>query len=69
MPDPTTMYGDISPRTAAYAAAQLLKRALPLMVTERWGQAKPLPSNASITLPVVATNDNRFFRLATPQLP
>ena len=28
-----------------------------------------LPSNASILLPVTTTNDKRFFRLATPQLP
>lgn len=28
-----------------------------------------LPSNITISVPVAATNDKRFFRLATPQLP
>ena len=40
---PTTVYGDISPRTAAYASKELLERANPLLVLERFGQAKPLP--------------------------
>lgn len=42
---PTTVYGDISPRTAAYASKELLERANPLLVLERFGQAKPLPEN------------------------
>jgi len=44
---PTTAYGDISPRTAAYASKELLKRALPYLVFEKFGQAKPLPANNS----------------------
>lgn len=50
MGDITTLFGDISPRTAAFAAAGMLKRALPLLVTERWGQAKPLPQKSSKTM-------------------
>ena len=41
----TTTYGDISPRTAAYAARELLKRALPFLVLERFGQSRPIPKN------------------------
>ena len=43
----TTAYGDISPRTAAYAEKELLKRALPYLVLEKFGQAKALPANNS----------------------
>lgn len=43
----TTVYGDISPRTAAYAEKELLKRALPFLVLEKFGQAKPLPEHNS----------------------
>lgn len=42
-----TVYGDITPRTAAYAVAQLLKRALPYLVLEKWGQAYPIPTNST----------------------
>lgn len=42
-----TNYGDISPRTAAYAEKELLKRAIPFMVLEKFGQSKALPSNSS----------------------
>jgi len=45
-----TKYGDISPRTAAYAEKELLKRALPFMVIEKFGQAKALPANNSKTI-------------------
>jgi N4-gp56 family major capsid protein len=45
-----TTYGDISPRTAAYAEKELLKRALPFLVLEKFGQAKPLPANNSKTI-------------------
>jgi N4-gp56 family major capsid protein len=44
-----TTYGDISPRTAAYAVAQMLKRALPHLVLERWGQSQPIPKNSTKT--------------------
>ena len=43
----STVYGDISPRTAAYAEKELLKRGLPYLVLEKFGQAKPLPDNSS----------------------
>lgn len=42
-----TKFGDISPRTAAYAEKELLKRAIPFMVLEKFGQSKPLPGNSS----------------------
>jgi N4-gp56 family major capsid protein len=44
---PSTTYGDISPRTAAYAEKELLKRGLPFLVLEKFGQAKPLPANST----------------------
>lgn len=40
-------YGDISPRTAAYAAKKLLKRGLPYLVLEKFGQAHPLLAHNS----------------------
>jgi N4-gp56 family major capsid protein len=43
----TTIYGDISARTAAYAEKELLKRGLPYLVIEKFGQAKPLPDHSS----------------------
>lgn len=46
----TTTYGDIGPRTAAYAAKELLKRGLPYLVIEKFGQAKALPANNSKTI-------------------
>lgn len=46
----TNLYGDISPRTAAYAAKELLKRGIPYLVLEKFGQAKPLPGNSSKTM-------------------
>jgi len=47
---PTTAYGDISPRTAAYAAKELLDRATPHLVIEKFGQSKPLPKKSSKTI-------------------
>ena len=44
---PITLYGDISPRTAAFAAADLLRRGMPHLVLEKFGQAKVLPENRS----------------------
>jgi N4-gp56 family major capsid protein len=44
---PQTAYGDISPRTAAYAEKELLKRAIPFMVLEKFGQSKTLPAHNS----------------------
>jgi N4-gp56 family major capsid protein len=40
-------YGDITPRTAAYAVKELLTRAEPMLVLEKFGQTKPLPSNVT----------------------
>ncbi|WP_105133478.1 N4-gp56 family major capsid protein [Burkholderia sp. BE12] len=42
-----TQYGDISPRVAAYAVSQLLKRGLPYLVLEKFGQTYPIPNNAT----------------------
>ena len=42
-----TTYGDISPRVAVYAMKRLLKRAMPYLVLERFGQARPLPRKHS----------------------
>lgn len=44
-----TLYGDISPRTAAFAAKELLKRGIPYLVFEKFGQAKSLAANNSKT--------------------
>lgn len=46
----TTEFGDISPRTAVYASKELLKRGFPFLQIEKFGQAKPLPSNSSKTI-------------------
>jgi N4-gp56 family major capsid protein len=40
-----TTYGDITPRTAAFVAVELLTRALPYLCLEKFGQAKTLPAN------------------------
>ena len=40
-------YGDISPRTAAYVVKQLLERAAPVMLIEKFGQAHPIPQNST----------------------
>lgn len=45
-----TSYGDISPRTAAYAAKEMLKRGMPYLVLEKFGQSKPLPKNSTDTV-------------------
>jgi N4-gp56 family major capsid protein len=42
-----TAYGDISPRTAAYASRELLKRGMPYLVLEKFGQPKPIPLRSS----------------------
>lgn len=41
----TMVYGDITPRQAAFSVANLLKRAQPLLVIERFGQVYVLPKN------------------------
>jgi N4-gp56 family major capsid protein len=50
MADNTTYYGDISPRTAAYAAKRLLMRGKYIIVTEKFGQIRPLPKKSSKTV-------------------
>lgn len=42
-----TTYGDISPRTAAYVVKELLKRGMPYLVFEKFGQSKPIPKNST----------------------
>jgi N4-gp56 family major capsid protein len=45
----TIVYGDISPRTAAYVIKDLLTRAMPYMVIEKFGQNYPIPQNNTKT--------------------
>lgn len=40
-----TSYGDISQRTAAWAAVDMLSHAEPIIVLGRYGQMKPMPKN------------------------
>ena len=47
MAENQTTTSNISNRTAAYAVAKLLMRALPLLVFEKFGQTYPLPSNST----------------------
>jgi N4-gp56 family major capsid protein len=42
-------YGDITPRTAAYVVKDLLKRAMPYMCIEKFGQSYPIPQNNTQT--------------------
>lgn len=42
-------FGDISPRTAAYVMKDLLSRALPYLVIEKFGQNYPIPTNSTKT--------------------
>lgn len=55
-----TAYGDISPTQAAYSAKELLKRAIPYLVLEQFGQLKPLPANNTKTI------DYRRHKLPVP---
>lgn len=41
------VYGDISPRTAAHAVARMLKRGVPHLVLEKFGQLYVLPTKSS----------------------
>jgi N4-gp56 family major capsid protein len=45
-----TTYGDINQRTAAYAAREMLKHAEPVLVLQKFGLSKPLPSNTAATM-------------------
>jgi N4-gp56 family major capsid protein len=42
-------YGDISPAVAAYAVVRMLKRAMPFLQLEKFGQTYPLPTNSTQT--------------------
>ena len=42
-------YGDVTPALAAWATVRMLKRALPLLVFEKFGQVYPLPTNSTQT--------------------
>jgi len=42
-------YGDISPAVAAYAVVRMLKRAMPLLQLEKFGQTYVLPTNSTQT--------------------
>lgn len=53
----TTTYGDISQRTAAYAAREMLKHAEPVNILQKMGLSKPIPKN---------TADNVLFRRPIP---
>lgn len=41
----TVSYGDISPRTAAFVVKQLLDRAAPVLMIEKFGQSQPIAQN------------------------
>lgn len=47
---PISAYGDISTRTAAFAAADMLSHAEPISVLAKLGLAKPLPANKTDTI-------------------
>jgi N4-gp56 family major capsid protein len=53
-------YGDISPRTAAYVIKDLLTRAMPYMVLEKFGQTYPIPQNNTKT-----AKFRRYFLIGT----
>lgn len=42
-------FGDLSPRTAAYVVKELLTRAMPYMVLEKFGQNYPIPMHSTKT--------------------
>ena len=42
-------YGDISPAVAAYSVVRMLKRAMPYLQLEKFGQSYPLPTNSTNT--------------------
>lgn len=44
-----TTYGDISPAVAAYSVVRMLKRAMPYLHIEKFGQTYPLPTNSTNT--------------------
>lgn len=42
-------YGDISPAVAAWSVVRMLKRAMPFLQLEKFGQTYPLPTNSTQT--------------------
>lgn len=60
----TTTYGDISQRTAAWAATDMLSHAEPILVLSKFGQSKPLPKNKADT--VKFRRPVPFAALSTP---
>ena len=42
-----TVYGDITPRTAAFAVKEMLKRGMPYLTLEKFGQTYTLPTNST----------------------
>lgn len=50
MANGTTTYGDISQRTAAYAAAEMLRHAKPITVLQKFGMVKEMPRNKADTV-------------------
>lgn len=42
-------YGDISPAVAAYSVVRMLKRAMPYLHIEKFGQVYPMPKNSTKT--------------------
>jgi N4-gp56 family major capsid protein len=66
-----TIYGDIEPRTAAYIVVELLKRAMPYLCLEKFGQAKSLPSNKTQSMKfrrynAISTSGTRLTEGVTP---
>lgn len=50
MTDGTTTYGDISQRTAAWAATEMLRHAEPILVLQKFGTPKEMPRNKANTV-------------------
>jgi N4-gp56 family major capsid protein len=46
----TNTYGDLTPRQSGYSVREFLKRAIPLMTIERFGEQRPLPKNETKTI-------------------
>lgn len=44
-----TTYGDISPAVAAYSVVRMLKRGMPYLQIEKFGQSYPIPTNSTQT--------------------
>lgn len=66
-----TAYGDISPRTAAFVVVELLKRAMPYLCLEKFGQAKSLPGNKTQSMKfrrynALSTTGTRLTEGVTP---